>query len=95
MLNPADVLLSPIVTEKSTALAEQRKYLFKVHPAAAKHQVARAVEAMFHVEVQQVNVMNVRGKPRRMGRFVGRRADWRKAVVTLRDGHSIDIYPGA
>jgi large subunit ribosomal protein L23 len=92
--SPADVLIRPLVTEKSTVLGEQRKYAFEVHPSANKHEVGRAVEAMFHVEVERVNVMNVKGKPRRFGRFQGMRPDWRKAVVTLREGHSIDIFPG-
>ncbi len=94
-MDRADVLMRPIVTEKSTMLGEDRKYVFAVHPAANKHDVARAVEAMFHVEVARVNVMNVAGKLRRLGRFEGRRSNWRKAVVTLREGHSIDVYPGA
>ena len=94
-MDRADVLMRPIVTEKSTLLSEDRKYVFAVHPNANKHDVARAVEAMFHVEVARVNVMNVPGKPRRQGRSEGRRSNWRKAVVTLREGHSIDVYPGA
>jgi large subunit ribosomal protein L23 len=94
-MDRADVLMRPIVTEKSTLLSEDRKYVFAVHPDANKHEVARAVEAMFHVAVARVNVMNVPGKPRRLGRFEGRRSNWRKAVVTLREGHSIDVYPGA
>jgi large subunit ribosomal protein L23 len=92
--SPADVLVRPLVTEKSTTLGEQRQYVFEVHPSANKHDVAGAVEAMFHVEVERVNVMNVKGKPRRFGRFAGVRPNWRKAVVTLREGHSIDIFPG-
>ncbi len=93
-MNPADVIVRPIVTEKSTALGELGQYVFEVTRGASKHAVARAVEAMFHVEVNRVNVMNVRGKPRRFGRFQGHRADWRKAVVTLGEGHSIEIFPG-
>lgn len=92
---PADVIVKPIVTEKSTSLAEQRKYSFQVRVGAPKLEIARAVEVMFHVEVASVNVMNVRGKPRRYGRSQGHRANWRKAVVTLSEGHSIDIVPGA
>ncbi len=90
----AAILVRPIVTEKSTVMGEDRKYAFEVRPSAGKHDVLRAVEAMFHVEVARVNIMNVRGKPRRFGRFRGYRSDWKKAVVTLREGHSIDIYPG-
>ena len=93
-MNPADVITRPIVTEKSTALGEFGKYVFQVRADATKHSIRRAVEAMFRVEVASVNVMNVRGKPRRMGRFAGHRANWRKAVVTLREGHSIEVVPG-
>jgi len=94
-VNPADVIVKPIVTEKSTSLAEQRKYAFEVRVGAPKLVIARAVEAMFHVEVESVNVMNVRGKPRRYGRSQGHKSNWRKAVVTLGEGHSIEIVPGA
>ncbi len=93
-MNPADVITRPIVTEKSTALGELGKYVFQVRSGASKHSVRQAVEAMFHVEVASVNVMNVRGKPRRMGRFEGHQPSWRKAVVTLRDGHTIEVVPG-
>lgn len=91
----ANILMRPLVTEKSTSLGGARKYVFRVHPTAPKHAIARAIEAMFHVEVEDVNVMNVRGKQRRYGRYVGYRPDWRKAVVTLREGHEIDVMPGA
>ena len=90
----ATILLRPIVTEKSTVMGEDRKYAFEVQSSTTKHDVLRAVEAMFHVEVERVNIMNVRGKPRRFGRFNGYRSNWKKAVVTLREGHSIDVYPG-
>lgn len=93
-MNPADVIVRPIITEKSTALAGEGQYVFEIHPGSTKHTVARAVEALFRVEVAAVNVMNVRGKPRRYGRFEGRRARWRKAVVTLGEGQSIEIFPG-
>jgi large subunit ribosomal protein L23 len=93
-MDPADVLVRPLVTEKSTALGERGQYVFEVHAAASKHDVARAVEALFHVAVARVNVLNLRGKPRRFGRFVGRRADRRKAVVSLQEGHTINIFPG-
>lgn len=93
-MNPADVIVRPIVTEKSTALSAEGQYVFEVRVGSTKHAVARAVEAMFRVEVAAVNVMNVRGKPRRYGRFQGRRAQWRKAVVTLDEGQSIEIFPG-
>ena len=94
MADPADVVIRPVVTEKSTALVEDRKYVFEVHPTASKRMIADAVEALFRVDVSGVNVMNIRGKPRRFGRFEGYRASKRKAIVTLAEGHTIDIYPG-
>ena len=90
----ADVLLRPLVTEKSTTLGEGGQYVFEVHAGASKLDVAHAIEAMFHVEVMRVNVLNLRGKPRRFGRFTGRRPDRRKAIVRLREGHTINIFPG-
>ncbi len=93
-MNPADVITRPIVTEKSTALSELGKYVFQVRSGTSKQAIRSAVEAMFHVEVLSVNVMNLRGKPRRMGRFEGHRPSWRKAIVTLREGHSIEVVPG-
>lgn len=95
MAEPGDVVIRPVVTEKSSMLVEDRKYVFEVHPRASKHEVAKAIEALFRVEVSGVNVMNIQGKPRRFGRFAGFRSARRKAVVTLAEGHTIDIYPGA
>ena len=93
-MNPADIITKPIVTEKSTALGELGKYVFQVRGGASKQAIRRAVEAMFHVEVSSVNVMNMRGKPRRFGRFEGHRPGWRKAIVTLREVHVIEVVPG-
>ena len=95
MADPGDVVIRPVVTEKSTVLVEDRKYVFEVHPTASKHMIREAVEALFRVDVTDVNVMNLRGKPRRFGRFTGYRSSKRKAIVTLAEGHAIDIYPGA
>ena len=95
MPEPSDVVIRPVVTEKSSMLVEDRKYVFEVHPQASKHEVAEAIEALFRVEVSGVNVMNIQGKPRRYGRFSGFRSSRRKAVVTLSEGHTIDVYPGA
>jgi len=93
-MDPSNVVRRPLVTEKSTSLAEHRQYVFRVHPSASKHAIVHAIATMFHVEVEAVNVMNVRGKSRRFGRYSGPRPDWRKAIVTLRTGHKIDIVPG-
>ena len=84
-----DIVLAPVVTEKSNALAAENKYVFKVSPRAGKIEIGKAVEKLFSgVKVKSVNVMNCSGKPKRVGRTpnVGRRADWKKAIVTLSEG---------
>jgi large subunit ribosomal protein L23 len=80
-----------VVTEKAERLkAEQSRYTFKVAPTANKIEVRDAVERLFKVHVRDVRVMNYLGKMRRMGRFEGRRSDWKKAVVTLKQGERIE-----
>ena len=86
------VLLSPIVSEKSTRLADaNRQFAFKVQPNASKPEVRKAVELMFDVKVTGVQMANVRGKTKRFGQKEGKRADWKKAYVTLAEGHDIDF----
>ena len=89
-----DILIKPIVTEKSTALMEQGKYTFRVPLAATKIQIRQAVEQIFKVKVQAVNTMRYEGKLKRMGRTQGRRSDWKKAVVTLKPGEAIELFEG-
>lgn len=89
-----DILIRPIVTEKSTALMEQGKYTFRVPLAATKIQIRQAVEQIFKVKVQAVNTMRYEGKLKRMGRIQGRRSDWKKAVVTLKPGEAIELFEG-
>ena len=89
-----DILIRPIVTEKSTALMEQGKYTFRVPLAATKIQIRHAVEQIFKVKVQAVNTMRYEGKLKRMGRTQGRRSDWKKAVVTLKPGEAIELFEG-
>lgn len=89
-----DILIRPIVTEKSTALMEQGKYTFRVPLAATKIQIRQAVEQVFKVKVQAVNTMRYEGKLKRMGRTQGRRSDWKKAVVTLKPGEAIELFEG-
>lgn len=85
------VIISHVVTEKAERLkAEQSRYTFKVSPEANKIEVRTAVERLFKVHVRDVRVMNYMGKMRRMGRFAGRRTDWKKAIVTLRQGERIE-----
>jgi len=90
-----EVLKRPILTEKTGYQASAlQRYTFEVDVRANKHQIREAVEAIFDVEVLAVNVMNVRGKRRRVGRQVGRAPDWRKAIVTLAPGDSISFFEG-
>ena len=88
----ASVLLAPIVSEKSSLAAEHdKRFVFKVQSSATKLQVKRAVELMFDVEVEAVQVLNVKGKVKRFGRTLGKRSDWKKAYVKLKSGHDIDF----
>ncbi len=89
MKNNYEIILAPVITEKNSSMAAEKKYVFRVHAAAEKIEIGRAIEALFPgVKVASVNVMNYMGKPKRMGRSpkVGRRADWKKAIVTLSEG---------
>ncbi len=90
--DPNMVIRTPILTEESTIQSESRnQYAFRVDPRANKHQIRDAIEAIFDVKVVAVNTMNYQGKVRRRGRVSGRRASWKKAVVTLRQGDKIDL----
>jgi large subunit ribosomal protein L23 len=90
------VLVRPLLTEKITALREQTNTVgFVVHPDANRIQIRQAVEALLKVRVDKVNLMNVRGKVKRLGRFSGRRSDWKKALVTLKKGERLEMYEGA
>jgi large subunit ribosomal protein L23 len=94
-LHPNEVLLAPVVSEKSYSLIEDRKYSFRVHPDAHKTQVRQAVEELFGVKVQAVNIIQVRPKPKRRGLVSGHRPGWKKAIVQLREGEAIEIFEGA
>ena len=94
-LDANDVLLAPVVSEKSYSLIEDRKYTFKVHQDAHKTQVRQAVEELFGVRVQHVNIVKVQPKPKRRGAFKGIRPGWKKAIVQLREGETIEIFEGA
>lgn len=86
------VLLSPIVSEKSTRMAEKNnQFAFKVMTDASKPEIRKAVELMFDVKVKNVQVSNMNGKVKRTGQTIGRRANWKKAYVTLFEGHDIDF----
>ena len=94
-LHPNQVLLAPVVSEKSYSLISDRKYTFRVHEDAHKTQIRQAVEELFGVKVAEVNVVKVPAKPKRRGLIKGTRPGWKKAVVQLREGESIEIFEGA
>ena len=87
-----NVLLSPLISEKSAILADAaHQVAFKVRTDATKTEIAKAVETMFEVEVDKVRVINVKGKAKRFGALQGRRSDWKKAYVKLKEGHDINF----
>ncbi|MFN2467862.1 MAG: 50S ribosomal protein L23 [Gaiellaceae bacterium] len=94
-LHPNEVLLAPVVSEKSYGMIEQRKYSFRVHKDAHKTQIRQAVEQLFDVHVQRVNILKVQSKPKRRGTIKGTRPGWKKAIVQVREGETIDIFEGA
>ncbi len=82
-MRPEEIIIKPIITEKSNSELEQGKYTFRVANKATKVEIAKAVEALFSVKVLKVNTMNVSGKMKRMGQHEGKRPDWKKAIVTI------------
>jgi len=91
--NPRSIILKPLVTEKGSKLREENnKYLFSVVSGANKIEIKRAVQEIFNVKVRDVQTIVVHGKVKRMGAFQGKRPDWKKAVVTLVEGQSIDLF---
>ncbi|MDH7481850.1 MAG: 50S ribosomal protein L23 [Armatimonadota bacterium] len=95
MKDPYQIIERPIVTEKSIAGTDQRKYTFRVNRRANKIEIARAIEQIFNVKVQDVNTIIVKGKKKRLGRYPeGKTPDWKKAIVTLKPGQKIEIFEG-
>lgn len=93
MKDPRSIVELAIISEKGTRLrTAANTYLFRVHPTANKIEIATAVEKIFSVDVTQVRTMNRKGKPKRLGRFAGRRAGWKRAVVTLKTGQTIEVF---
>ncbi len=88
-LTPYDIIIRPILTEKTHRMMSEGKYVFEVNPLANKGQIKEAVEKLFNVKVEKVNVMNVKPKPKRRGWYVGRTKKWKKAIVTLKEGYVI------
>ena len=95
MRNPHDLIIRPIITEQSMEQTEFRKYSFKVDRKANKTEIKNAIEKIFSVKVEKVNTMNVKGKPKRQGKYEGRRSNWRKAIVTLtEESKTIEFFEG-
>ncbi len=96
MKGPQDVIRAPLISEKGSLLAEKtQQVLFKVRPEANKIEVKQAVETLFKVKVVKVRMTRYLGKIRRIGRHMGRRPEWKKAYVTLKEGDKIDFFGGA
>jgi large subunit ribosomal protein L23 len=90
-----ETVVRPLITEKTSAAYQDRgEYTFEVHPDASKPQIRQAIEDLFGVKVTDIWTSNVRGKLKRMGRTEGRRPNWKKAIVTLREGDTIEIFEG-
>lgn len=94
-MDPRSVIIRPIASEKSFALMAARKYTFRVDDRAHKYQIKDAVEKAFEVEVVKVRTVSVRSKPKRRGLHQGRSRSWKKAIVELAPGDSIELFEGA
>jgi large subunit ribosomal protein L23 len=93
MKNPHDIIIRPWITEKTMDMKEERKYVFVVDKRANKTEIKNALESIFGIRVEKVNTMNMLGKVKRMGRFEGKRPDWKKAIVTLtEDSKTIEFF---
>ncbi|MDG2011237.1 MAG: 50S ribosomal protein L23 [Candidatus Binatia bacterium] len=96
MKHYSEIILAPLITEKGTLVGEQgNQFLFKVASGANKVEIKQAIEEFFEVKVEKVRTSRLLGKTRRVGRHVGRKPSWKKAYVTLSEGHSIDFFEGA
>ncbi|MDR0918647.1 MAG: 50S ribosomal protein L23 [Oscillospiraceae bacterium] len=89
---PQDIIVKPVITERSVDLLEQGKYTFRVAKDANKFEIKSAVETLFNVDVASVHTMNVRGRIKKMGRFEGKTASWKKAIVTLKGDKTIEFF---
>ena len=93
-MRPEDIIIAPVITEKSNDGMQQGKYTFKVNKKATKVEIAKAVEKLFEVKVLKVNTMTVKGKTKRVGYHVGKTSDWKKAIVTIDTELSEKTYLG-
>ena len=95
-VDPHDILIAPLVTEKSTMIREAHNQIaFRVSSRANKAEVKKAVEDALKVKVESMNIINVRGKTKRLGRFAGTRSSWKKGIVTLKQGEKVDLFEGS
>ena len=93
-MDPSQVIIRPVVSEKSYVLATANKYVFRVHPDAHKTQIRQSIESLFDVSVVDVRTMSVKSKPKRRGQIHGRTRSWKKAIVQVGPGDSIPIFQG-
>ena len=93
-MDHTQVIIRPVVSEKSYVLASNGRYTFRVHPDAHKTQIREAVEALFDVHVEEVRTLSVKSKPKRRGYTAGRTRQWKKAMVQVREGEQIQIFQG-
>ena len=91
-MKPEDIIIAPIITEKSNDQLQEGKYTFEVYRKATKVEIAKAVEKLFEVKVLKVNTVSVKGKEKRQGRYVGKISDWKKAIVTIDTNPSEQTY---
>jgi large subunit ribosomal protein L23 len=94
VMEPSQVIIRPVVSEKTFVLAEAGKYTFRVHERAHKTQIRQAVEQLFDVSVLEVRTASVKSKPKRRGQTAGRSRQWKKAIVQVREGDTIPIFRG-
>ncbi len=93
-MDAVQVIIRPVISEKSVALSETGKYTFRVHDRAHKTQIRQAIERLFSVKVVEVRTSSVKSKPKRRGQTAGRTRQWKKAIVQVREGDSIPIFGG-
>lgn len=92
--NPRDIIIRPIITEKTSMMMQDNKYTFKVALGANKVEIRQSIEDIFDVKVEKVNTIRVLGKIKRMGKHEGKRSDYKKAIVKLAEGNTIKIFEG-
>ncbi|HHY36248.1 MAG TPA: 50S ribosomal protein L23 [Firmicutes bacterium] len=95
MQSPWDIIRRPLVTEKAMRLVGENKYSFEVDRKANKTEIKQAIEAIFKVKVKKVQTLQMPAKPKRLGRYVGKRSAWKKAIVTLEEGQTLPFFEGA